>query len=169
MKDEEKKISVGSLVTAKRDLGLQNSDGVGLMDSRAGEAGVCFAVEGTERPEYGFIFQRGGCGGFSSGEVTTFLELSGSVSKEVADYQFKNVERLGMDYNAGRFDKAFEEQNIETAHERSAMPHPRDVLRREQDAIAKKPRNVALEKHGGSIEAQIERDLRDREPDLDMG
>jgi hypothetical protein len=51
----------------------------------------------------------------------------------------------------------------------SYTPHPRDILRWEHDELAKKPRNVALEKHGASIEAQIERDLRDREPDLDMG
>jgi hypothetical protein len=132
------KISVGSLVTSKRDLGLRNSDGVGLMYCRAGEAGVCFAVEGKERPEYGFIFQRGGCGGFSPGEVTTFLEASGLVSAHVADYQFKTVGQLGADYDAGRFSEAFEEQNIERAMERSAFPPLHDILRREYDENLKR-------------------------------
>jgi hypothetical protein len=152
MTNKEKEISIGSLVTAKRDLGLQNSDGIGLMDCRAGEAGVCFAVEGKEKPEYGFIFQRGGCGGFSAGEVTTFLEVSGLVSAQVADYQFKTVGQLGADYNAGRFSEAFEEQNIERAMERSAFPPLRDILRREHDENLRREAYGIEPKHGPDID-----------------
>jgi hypothetical protein len=128
---QQPEITVGSLVTAKRDLGLRNSDGVGLMDCWAGEAGVCFAVERDERPEYGFLFQRGGCGGFSPDEVKGFLEVGGSVSKSVADYRFTNVGQLQADYSAGRFDTAFEERNIEGAQERSAWPPAREILHRQ--------------------------------------
>jgi hypothetical protein len=53
-----------------------------------------------------------------------------------------------------------EEAAIEAAQERSAAPDLRDVLRREYDEILKgRPRDVALEKWGAEIEAQIERDL----------
>jgi len=38
-------------------------------------------------------------------------------------------------------------------------PHPRDILKREWDEQAKRPRDIALEKHGDDIEAQIERDI----------
>jgi hypothetical protein len=130
MQNDNSKIIVGSLVSAKRDLGLRNSDGVGLMDCRAEEAGVCFAVSGKETA---FIFERGGCGGFTPDEVRKFLDVSGLVSKPVVGYEFENVGQLDADYRAGRFSAAFEEQNIERAQERSAWPHPRDILRREYD------------------------------------
>lgn len=133
MQNDNSEIIVGSLVSAKRDLGLRSNDGVGLMDCRKDEVGVCFAVEGKESPEYGFIFQRGGCGGFTPDEVRKFLDVSGLVSKPVVGYEFENVGQLHGDYRAGRFDAAFEEQNIERAQERSAWPHPRDILRREYD------------------------------------
>ena len=49
---------------------------------------------------------------------------------------------------------------IDAAQERSAMPHPRDLLEQEMLEEAKgRPRDVGLEKHGADIEAQILRDL----------
>jgi len=123
--EQQPQITVGSLVTAKCEL-----ESV----SWAEESGVCFEVyELGNRPGYGFIFQRGGYDGFSPDEVKRFLEVSGSVSEPVADYQFKNVSQLQADYGAGRFDAAFEEQNIEKVTERCFTLHPRDILRREYD------------------------------------
>jgi hypothetical protein len=48
-----------------------------------------------------------------------------------------------------------EEAAIEAARERNAAPHPRDIFRREDEERAKRPRNIALEKHGAKLEAQI--------------
>jgi hypothetical protein len=49
---------------------------------------------------------------------------------------------------------------MEAAWERSAMPHPRDILRRDDDEILKgRPPNPAFEKWGPELEAQIMRDL----------
>jgi hypothetical protein len=49
---------------------------------------------------------------------------------------------------------------MEAAWEQSAMPHPRDILRREHDEILKgRPRNPALAKWGPELEAQITHDL----------
>jgi hypothetical protein len=53
-----------------------------------------------------------------------------------------------------------EEAAIEAAQERSAVPHLRDILTREHDEVLKgKPRNIALEKWGAEIEADILADL----------
>jgi hypothetical protein len=53
-----------------------------------------------------------------------------------------------------------EEAAIEAALEQSAIPHLRDVLRREHDEMLKGgPHDEALEKWGPDIEAQILRDL----------
>jgi hypothetical protein len=123
--NETPKITVGSLVTAKRELGPV---------AWPEESGVCYEVYELEnRPGYAFIFQRGGWDGFSPDDVNRFLEVSGRVSQHVADYKFKNVGQLQADYRAGRFSAAFEEQNIEKAAERNYTLHPRDILRREYD------------------------------------
>jgi hypothetical protein len=53
-----------------------------------------------------------------------------------------------------------EEAAIEAAQERSAAPHLRDFLKREQDRQLKGyPRDVALEEWGPEIEEMIMRDL----------
>jgi len=53
-----------------------------------------------------------------------------------------------------------EEAAIEAAQERSAVPHLREMLKREHDEVLKgKPRNIALEKWGAEIEAQILADI----------
>lgn len=55
-----------------------------------------------------------------------------------------------------------EDAAIEATQERRAMPHLRDVLRREQDEILKgRPRDEALEIWGADIEAEILRDLHE--------
>jgi len=57
----------------------------------------------------------------------------------------------------GSFD---EEAAIAAAQERSAVPHLRDMLKREHDEVLKgRPRNIALEKWGAEIEADILADL----------
>jgi hypothetical protein len=58
-------------------------------------------------------------------------------------------------------DSSFDEEAaIEAAQERTAVPHLRDVLRRERDEILKgRPRNEALENRGSEIEEMILRDL----------
>jgi hypothetical protein len=49
-----------------------------------------------------------------------------------------------------------EEAAMEAAWEHCAAPHPRDQIKREYDAILRGyPRNVALEKWGPEIEAQM--------------
>ena len=54
----------------------------------------------------------------------------------------------------------------EAAWERSAEPKLRDILKREYDEAQKRPRNIAWEKWGPKIEAEIERDLeRERRKD----
>jgi hypothetical protein len=62
----------------------------------------------------------------------------------------------------GSFD---EEAAIEAAQENSAMPHLRDMLKREHDEVLKgRPRNIALEKWGAEIEADILADLENHKP-----
>jgi hypothetical protein len=52
------------------------------------------------------------------------------------------------------------EAAIEAAQERSALPHPRDLLKIEHDRILKGyPRDVALEKWGPGLDEMITRDL----------
>ena len=56
-----------------------------------------------------------------------------------------------------------EEAAIEAEQERSAAPHLRDILKREHEEVLKgKPSNIALEKWGAEIEAQILADLKSR-------
>jgi hypothetical protein len=53
-----------------------------------------------------------------------------------------------------------EEAAVEAAQERSAVPHLRDILKREHEEVLKgRPRNIALEKWGAEIEADILADL----------
>ena len=60
-------------------------------------------------------------------------------------------------------DSLDEEPAIEAAQERSAVPHLRDILKREHEEVLKgKPRNIALEKWGTEIEADILADLEKR-------
>jgi hypothetical protein len=58
-------------------------------------------------------------------------------------------------------DSSFDEEAaIEAAQERTAIPHLRDVLRREHDEVLKgRPRNEALENWGPEIEEGILCDL----------
>jgi hypothetical protein len=45
---------------------------------------------------------------------------------------------------------------IDAARERSAIPHPGDIIRREYDERLKdRPRNPALEKWGPAVEAEV--------------
>jgi hypothetical protein len=54
---------------------------------------------------------------------------------------------------------------MEEAFERCAVPHPRDLLRREHDEYLRgRPRDIALEKWGPDLEAQIWRDLGINQP-----
>jgi hypothetical protein len=56
----------------------------------------------------------------------------------------------------GKAEPYDEEEAIEAARERSAVPHLREVLRREHDEYLKgRPRDLALEKWGPEIEAEI--------------
>ena len=163
-------ISVGSLATAKRDSGI----------CEAGEVGVCYEVyQLGNRSGYSFIFERGGYDGFSPDDVNTFLEVSGRVSSDAASYQFSNVGQLNADYRAGRFDKAFGVgRMVREAEDSAAWPQARDVLKREWDEAANRPRDIALEKHGATIETKILEQLWPRardestpepqEPDRDM-
>jgi hypothetical protein len=58
-----------------------------------------------------------------------------------------------------------ETQLMQEAFERCAAPHPRDLLKREYDEYLKgRPRDIALEKWGPEIEAQILRGLRTVKP-----
>jgi hypothetical protein len=60
-------------------------------------------------------------------------------------------------------DSRDEEATIEAAQERSAVPHLRDILKREHEEVLKgKPRNIALEKWGAEIETDILADLEKR-------
>jgi hypothetical protein len=60
-------------------------------------------------------------------------------------------------------DSLDEEAAIEAAQERSAVPHLRDILKREHEEVLKgKPRNIALEKWSTEIEADILADLEKR-------
>jgi len=66
-------------------------------------------------------------------------------------------EKSSADLTDSSFD---EEAAFEAALERTAVPHLREVLRREHDEILKgKPRNVALEKRGDEIDEMILSDL----------
>ena len=91
-------IQVGSLVIAKRASGVCD----------IGEHGACYEVyELAGRPGWSFIFESGRYDGFSPEDVDTFLEVTGEVCQEVADYSFTNVGQLCRDFQRGRFDPVF--------------------------------------------------------------
>ena len=73
-----------------------------------GERGVCYEVyELDGRPGYSFIFEKGRYDGFSPEDVAMFLEMTPTVCRTVAEYQFRNVTRLLRDFAHGRFAEAF--------------------------------------------------------------
>jgi hypothetical protein len=91
------RIGVGSIVVAKRATGVCD----------VGEVGVCYEVYTLDnRPCYSFIFQSGRYDGFSPDEVATMLQVTGR-SDALAGYEFKNVQQLTRDYEAGVFAPAF--------------------------------------------------------------
>jgi hypothetical protein len=90
-------LQVGSQVIAKRVTAVCDT----------GERGVCYETyELDGRPGWSFIFESGRYDGFSPDEVATFLEVTGAVCQDVADYDFKNVWRLCQDFRRGRFEPA---------------------------------------------------------------
>jgi hypothetical protein len=94
------RIGVGSTVVAKRATGV----------CEIGEAGVCYEVYTLDnRPGYSIIFQSGRYDGFSPGEVATMLRVTGRCDA-LAGYQFRNVQQLIRDYEAGLFAPAFAQQ-----------------------------------------------------------
>jgi hypothetical protein len=139
-------IQVGSLVTAKRASGV----------CAAGERGVCYELyQLGGRPGYGILLQGGGYDGFSPADVELFLDVTGRVCPEVADYRFTNVTQLARDFEQGRFAAAFPpmktstgyrlpgEQGtpgaaLVTVHQEGRPPRPLDPrldLRRHADAL----------------------------------
>lgn len=97
-------IQLGSLVVAKRDIGI----------CAAGERGVCYELYSLDgRAGYSFIFERGGYDGFSPDEVELMLEVSGDRCPQVMDYHFTNVLCLQKDFYDGRFADAFESAVVE--------------------------------------------------------
>jgi hypothetical protein len=91
-------LQVGSLVIAKRASGVCD----------VAERGVCYeAYELAGRPGWSFLFESGRYDGFSPADVDTFLEVTGAVCQEVADYPFTNVGQLCRDFQDGRFEPVF--------------------------------------------------------------
>jgi hypothetical protein len=91
------RIGVGSTVVARRATGVCD----------VGEAGVCYEVYTLDnRPGYSFIFQSGRYDGFSPDEVATMLRVTGRCDA-LAGYEFRNVQQLCRDYEAGLFALAF--------------------------------------------------------------
>ena len=95
-------IQVGSIAVAKRRSGVCDP----------GEVGVCYEVYSPAgRHGYSFLFESGRFDGFSPEDVQDFLDLTGRICENVADYQFQNALRLSRDFQAGRFAAAFPQQN----------------------------------------------------------
>lgn len=91
-------IQVGTVAVATRQTGV----------CEVGEPSVCYEVyELGGRPGYSFIFRSGRYDGFSPDEVDMMLQVTGTVCRAVASYQFKNVTRLARDFEAGVFVPAF--------------------------------------------------------------
>ena len=101
-------LQVGSQVIAKRVSGVCD----------IGEHGACYEVyELAGRHDWSFIFESGRYDGFSPEDVATFLEVTGAVCQEVADYQFQNVEQLCRDFQRGRFDPVFHMKQHDGDHD----------------------------------------------------
>jgi len=101
-------IQVGSLVIAKRASGVCDTN----------ERGICYEVyELAGRPGWSFIFESGRYDGFSPEDVDTFLEVTGEVCQEVADYSFTNVGQLCRDFQRGRFDPVFHMKQHDGDHD----------------------------------------------------
>ena len=91
-------LQVGSLVKAVRRSGVCDP----------GERGVvCEAYELAGRPGWSVIFESGRHDGFSPGDVSFFLEVTGEVCDELAGYEFRNVYQLSRDFAAGVFAPVF--------------------------------------------------------------
>ena len=91
-------IQVGTVVVATRRTGVCD----------VGEPGVCYEVyELGGRPGYSFIFRSGRYDGFSPDEVEQFLQVTDQVCRATAGYQFRNVNQLARDFEAGLFAPAF--------------------------------------------------------------
>jgi hypothetical protein len=87
---------------------------------KPGEFGVCYRVIQPDNgpvynfifgspPVYSFIFESGLNWALSPEKVRAFLDVTGHVSRHVADYQFRNYEQVFADYDSGKFDAAFDE------------------------------------------------------------
>ena len=92
------KIQVGTIAIARRASGVCD----------LGETGVCYEVyELAGRPGYSFIFERGRHDGFSPEDVEMFLHVTNMIAPGVVGYEFRNVTRLILDSEEGRFADAF--------------------------------------------------------------
>jgi hypothetical protein len=105
------KIIVGSLVALKTEP---------IHQGKLGEFGVCYRVSQPDTgpvynfifgnpPVYSFMFEGGLNWALSPEKVRAFLDVTGHVSRHVAGYQFSNNEQVFADYDAGKFDAAFDE------------------------------------------------------------
>ena len=96
--DQSLSIQVGTVAVATRTTGVCDAD----------EPGVCYEIyELGGRPGYSFIFRSGRYDGFSPDDVDKFLHVTNKVCMATAEYQFRNVNRLVLDFTAGFFDPAF--------------------------------------------------------------
>lgn len=62
---------------------------------------------GTEHFGIGLIFPNGAHDGFSEECAEIFDVVPVKICKSLADYEFRDVGRLGLDFHAGRFRVAF--------------------------------------------------------------
>lgn len=98
MVEDQSKLQVGSLVTAKRTTGICD----------AGERGVCYeCYTFGNRPGWSIIFESGRYDGFSPEEVDMMLTINNGVCPDINSYEFKNVLNLMDDFRHGRFAAAF--------------------------------------------------------------
>jgi len=112
-------IRVGSIAVAKRAIGEWSLD----------EPGVCYEVyELEDGAGYSFIFEKGGCDGFSPEDVETFLHVTGEQSAFRADYQFKNEGRLSADDAGGMFQPAFDIASPRAVANQDELPDSPDWL-----------------------------------------
>ncbi len=91
----------------------------------------------------------------SSFDAVIWQSAAKTAEQERAKYSTPAPRKNDVDYHLSKQ----EEAAMEAARERSAVPHLRDMLKREYDEAQKRPRNEALEKWGPMIEDEILRDL----------